>query len=194
MLEIGGDTLREMASRSPLALFLALAWVACGDRDREEERKVELAPATATATSNGCAIRAELVPDPPSARLGDDRFVVFRATTDCAKGIGIIEGGNTGNRLQRDNAYRVSAIDGSGAEIPKVDAKNDQGGANGVFDFTNTQPREARLRLSDWVVLSRPGRYQITVERGLELGKQPGVRETVDWVPVKVAAVIEITP
>src|SRR5262245_5793116 len=93
--------------------LVALALVACGKR----QETAPILPKPAIAQTHGCQLRGEVVPGVPRFSLGEQGYVTFRVTTDCAEPLKVLIVADAGNEKQRPNSYRVGAIDAKGAEV-----------------------------------------------------------------------------
>lgn len=167
----------------------SLALVACSKR--REEPAAPVVVTIATAQTHGCELRAELVPEKTRIAMGESLHVDFRVTTDCAEPLEVLIVADSGNSIQRPNSFRVSAVDAKGRAVQTIQIENDQGGGEGLRAFGREHPFEQRLSVAQWLTFPAPGRYTLSVKKGLAVGKG---RPDLDWVDLEVSTPIEVTP
>ena len=158
------------------------------DRPRDVQAPRALVARRAVAQTHGCELRAELMPERPSASLDAPGSVTLRVTTDCTQPLKV----TLSTSPHRPGFAQVSAVDTKGRPVPQEPPLvNDVGGASGLVDFGSAKPFEQRLVLSDFLKFTTPGPYELSVKHQLPVGKS---RDDLEWITLNVSTPLELTP
>jgi hypothetical protein len=143
-------------------------------------------------------IEVKLVPDKSKVMLGEPVFLSFVVENHSKEDLQLTVGGDYRNRLGRPESFAVTVTDEDGQQIVRPDAGQTMGGLGGPQKLPAGKHFVLRLFLPHWAKIEKIGRYDISAERVLKLGKfDPNGYDlhipTLD-VPGKATSSIEFIP
>ncbi len=146
---------------------------------------------TATSRAQGCELDASLEADGPGFVVGAEAYVTFRVRTDCARELTVASYNDRESRFGRPDSYQVSAMAVPGGEAVETLAGGENfGGGMGRIAFTRDNPVEVQLALSHWLVFSKPGRYEVIVDKSLDVG---GATARDEHVGFRVSTFVDVS-
>lgn len=148
-------------------------------------------------TVSGYELEVSLVPEQNTFMVGEPVFVVFMVKNLSKEKLQLPEGGDYRNRMGRPNRYKVSVKPMGGAGLPVKDSGPSFGGITGNRPIPPGSTFRRELFLPDWVDLEKPGVYEISATRPLEIeryqaGQAPSMNAK--GPNVTVGAKVTVTP
>lgn len=123
-------------------------------------------------TIKGWRLEMLLVPERTTFMAGEPIYLSFKVHNHSVEYLQIYDGGDTRNRLDRPNAYRVRVRPVGGTALPLRDAGPTLGGSAYARRILPDDGFSKELFLPNWVHLTRPGRYEILCTRVLHVDKR----------------------
>lgn len=166
-------------------------------RDRLPRDRV---PAVTRVAVKGWKLGVSLIPEKRTFMLGEPIYMTFKVHNLSAEDLLLPEGGDYRNRLGRPNRYKVVIKPRGGKPLPLIDSGPSRGGLTSQRQLPAGGDFTRELLLPNWTKLKKPGIYEISCTRSLELSRfQPGKKH--NWSKkgpkgpkVTARTVVTVTP
>lgn len=122
-------------------------------------------------TIGGWRLEVLLLPERSTFMAGEPIFLTFKVHNHSKEYLQIYDGGDTRNRLNRPEAYRVRVKPVGGNDLPVREAGPTLGGLAYPRRMMPDDGFNRELFLPNWVHITRPGRYEIRCTRVLHVDK-----------------------
>ena len=138
-----------------------------------------------------------LTPEKRTFMLGEPIYLTFRVHNGSSHTLQLPEGGDYRNGLGRPNRYRVVIKPRGGKPLPLINSGPSFGGISSHRRLPPDGEFTRELFLPNWAKITKPGVYEISCTRPLELSRyKAGVRP--NWrlkgKPVTARTVVTVTP
>ena len=174
-----------------MACALAVAALGCKKSNVDLGPLPEAKPAIVRA--HDCQLRVTLTPEKTTFAIDEPVWMTFRATPECDAKLTLLSVGDIESKFGRSEGYRVSARATSGNHsVEEPQGGEVMGGGVGRLAFTRTEPFQARLRISHYLLITHAGRYELTVRKSLVVGKK-GDADSEQSVVVDVSIFVDVT-
>ena len=144
--------------------------------------------------------RATAKPEQPDLMVGEPGWVFFDVHNDTNVDKRAIVGGDDRNGLGRPDSFKIVVTDDQEKPVTQPSILLDMGGISYPVEIPAKKSTRFKLFIPHWAVISRPGKYRMTIQRELDIvpsesdGGQNAFELKPEKIPVAAETILTIVP